>query len=504
MLPIASIDRNNRPTRELPRLIAMIVLLSVAALAALPQLASKVHAAGNTYYVAATNSSDSNPGTIGLPWKTIQKATRSVAPGDTVLIRGGVYYVRNTDEMIRPPSGTADHFITFKAYSGETATIQGNYGFDWKGISIEGRSYIQIEGLKIRGFHIGISCQAPGHHIVIKNNTLEYNSEAGILSSGAASGSLLSCDYMTIEGNRIHDNGYYDTGQPATGTQEGWSSGISIHPQYTPYRYNSDSTKFHTTISRNTIYHNYDGTGGDSDNQADHTEGHGIILDTGGANMPPTLIENNVIFDNGGKCITSLGTQNIWIVGNTCYWNSTDPLWKDPEAKSEIAAYPAVDTDSGQLVPVRNFHVLNNIAYALEGQRITDFPDTNFAELDMRNNLWFGQPPHDPYACPYGQAPICGDPLFVNPSTDPQTADFRIRAQSPAIDAGTSQLAWPNMQLIMQLIDFAGTSRPQRAGYDIGAYESTAAVEPPPVVTVRSLVWLPYVVSSGVGGTCQY
>ncbi len=483
------------------RLSAVAVLMTLVTILTLqPKAVPGVQAAGTTYYVA-TNGSDSNPGTSSKPWLTLQHATSTMSGGDTVIIRSGVYNVSKKASPISPPSGTASQNTILKAENPGGVTLQGSYPttgeYPWEGIHIQGASYIRIEGLTIRGFHTGVSCKAPGHHITLENNTLEYNSEAGILSSGASSGSKNGCDYLTIEGNNVRYNGYrYDTGKPATGTDEGWSSGISIHPQSNPYWYDSNAERFHTVISRNTIYHNYDGTGGDSDNNADHTEGHGIILDRAGAHLPPILIENNVIYDNGGKCVCALGTQNIWIVGNTCYKNSTDALWLNPEDKAEIGAY---ETDS---VPAINLHVLNNIAYALDGQRITHFPDSDAddsKQLEMRNNLWFGNPPSDPYSCPYGENPVCGDPMFVNPAG----ADFHLLARSQAIDTGTSDFTWPGMQLTLQLLDRDGTSRPQGAGYDIGAFESTATQEAPAPIAANFFVWLPYVLPSRAS-TCQW
>ena len=61
------------------------------------------------------------------------------------------------------------------------------------------------------------------------------------------------------------------------------------------------------------------------------------------------------------------------------------------------------------------------------------------------------------------------DPLFVNASVDPAAADFHLRPDSPGIDRGTNDLK-PGSQLV----DFDGTIRPQRAGYDISAYEYAA------------------------------
>ena len=48
---------------------------------------------GNIYYVDQNNpqTSDSNPGTEDLPWKTIQKAAETIMAGDTVYVKEGTY-----------------------------------------------------------------------------------------------------------------------------------------------------------------------------------------------------------------------------------------------------------------------------------------------------------------------------------------------------------------------------------------------------------------------------
>ena len=87
--------------------------------AAIEPLESRV-LLSNTWFVA-TNGSDSNPGTITAPFRTIQHAASTTRPGDTVMIRGGVYH-----ETISPPvSGTQAAPITFEAYSNESVTIDG-------------------------------------------------------------------------------------------------------------------------------------------------------------------------------------------------------------------------------------------------------------------------------------------------------------------------------------------------------------------------------------------
>ncbi len=54
--------------------------------------------------------------------------------------------------------------------------------------------------------------------------------------------------------------------------------------------------------------------------------------------------------------------------------------------------------------------------------------------------------------------------IIVDPAFDNlQNSDFHIQASSPAIDAG--------LALTEVMADKDNTSRPQGAGYDIGAYE---------------------------------
>lgn len=74
----------------------------------------------NTWFVA-TNGSNSNPGTIYAPFQSIQQAANVAQPGDTVLIRGGIYH-----ETVTPAnSGTSSAPITYESYNNESVTIDG-------------------------------------------------------------------------------------------------------------------------------------------------------------------------------------------------------------------------------------------------------------------------------------------------------------------------------------------------------------------------------------------
>jgi len=73
-------------------------------------LVSSVHAAD--YYVATSGNDTTGNGTIGSPFRTIQKAANTAVAGDNVVIRAGTYR-----ETVRPAaSGTALARITYKAF----------------------------------------------------------------------------------------------------------------------------------------------------------------------------------------------------------------------------------------------------------------------------------------------------------------------------------------------------------------------------------------------------
>lgn len=78
------------------------------------------NATSSSYFVAPTGS-DSNPGTLGQPFRTINRCADVVKPGGTCFIRAGVYR-----ETVRPAlSGSAAAPITFAAYNNEAVTVSG-------------------------------------------------------------------------------------------------------------------------------------------------------------------------------------------------------------------------------------------------------------------------------------------------------------------------------------------------------------------------------------------
>jgi hypothetical protein len=71
----------------------------------------------------ATNGSDSNPGTLAAPLKTIQRAVDLAQPGTTIQVRGGTYAPSTNLQLLK--SGTASQPITLRNYSSERVVIDG-------------------------------------------------------------------------------------------------------------------------------------------------------------------------------------------------------------------------------------------------------------------------------------------------------------------------------------------------------------------------------------------
>lgn len=75
----------------------------------------------NIYFVDANNGDDKTDGSKAKPWKSVNRALRGRQPGDTVCLRGGIYY----EHVVVPVSGSEELPITIRSYPNELAVIDG-------------------------------------------------------------------------------------------------------------------------------------------------------------------------------------------------------------------------------------------------------------------------------------------------------------------------------------------------------------------------------------------
>ena len=87
-----------------------------------PGPAARPLAAGPARFVDAKNGDDQHAGTKEAPWRSIARALRSLQPGDTLYLRGGVYF----ENVYLSLAGRRDAPITLRSYPGEQAIVDGS------------------------------------------------------------------------------------------------------------------------------------------------------------------------------------------------------------------------------------------------------------------------------------------------------------------------------------------------------------------------------------------
>lgn len=143
------------------------------------------------YYLATTSSTpagnDANAGTISAPWATWQKAINNAHAGDTVFVRGGIWYPTGSTSVgiFETYSGTQNSPICFFNYPDETPIIDGrdrNLTDGWNScFSLTARDFIKFRGITIRNFR--------------QPQTSPYNAAAGV---GGTNNSNLTFENMTV------------------------------------------------------------------------------------------------------------------------------------------------------------------------------------------------------------------------------------------------------------------------------------------------------------------
>lgn len=422
-------------------------------------------------FFVATNGNDNNPGTEELPFLTINKAVSVVEAGDTIYVREGIY----DENVFVTKQGTPNAWITFKNYPGETPHVKSTSTAATLSDGVfllEGAAYIEINGFILEStaalYSAGVKVRSDNggrgdirsHHVRIYNNVLCNNGEAGV-STGEA-------DYIFVKNNRVYGNC----------TRSEWNgSGISLAGGL---KYD-DEPGWHNIIEGNIVYDNYVTKDFPLPPANGQTDGNGIIIDWSGANVeansPNYLIQNNIVFDNGGRGIQLTKSYNCTVINNTSYKNSKDP--------DQMYTFVEFAADNGG-----NHHVIrNNIFYSRGDDIVASYYNLGNDIITENNCYYNGNGEQENFL---GVNPIRANPHFVNASTDPSIADFTLKDISPCIDAGITGGA--------PVIDFWGTERPQNAGIDIGACEFSG-VPAEPVYDEAPEIPIPPATEITSGGT---
>jgi|SRR5579885_303397 parallel beta-helix repeat protein len=412
------------------------------------------YSCGTNYYVAP-NGKDSNAGSGSAPWQTISRAIAALSdgsphPGVCVNVAAGTYteslYLFNLNGGWDAPNG----YLVFRSSSLHGASLQEPYANIAKAGNavIQNSRFVIFDGFEVSGYTVpnagAHAFQAMNsHHVKFLNNIIHDVGGSGIQS--------VYSDYVYAQANVVYDTACCN------------STGVSAVDFFEAAAADTNPG-FHNIISSNIIFNNSEG----DDGRTPHTEGHGIVLDRfrlgpAGSYPAQTLIENNLVYGNGGIGIGLYYSDNATIRNNTVFNNFRDPLINYNGADVVVA-------NSSHVVGANNLVVTNATAPNPNILSITDatWDHTNIGNI-WANNLTFNGNPGDPSIGSYAQynlgTPITAangnvlgaDPLFVNAPA----GIFKLQSASPAEGAGTAAFGAP-------ALDLAGHVRSQVI--DIGAF----------------------------------
>lgn len=472
------------------------------------------------YYVA-TNGSNTNPGTLQQPWRTIQKAANSVTPGSVVYVRGGVYRERVT---VNVSGSAAQGYTTFRNYPNEQPVVDGTAlavpAFPNGLFLIASRQYITIQGFVLRNYKTatltrvpaGIYVRGASHHIRIRNNKIHHiehngtvahdvdahgiavygdNAAAAIhdvliqgnelyaLKLGSSESLVVNgnVDGFQIIANKVHDNN--NIGIDAIGFE-----GVSSDPA-------TDQAR-NGLIAQNWVYNinSYGNPAYGTDRSAD-----GIYVD-GGRDI--VIERNRVHHNNIGIELASehqgKSTRNVTVRNNFVYLNDVvgiamggyDRLRGRTEncviVNNTLLRNDRLQWGNGELLlqfDTRNNVIKNNIFQANVQNLLIANPFVENTGNVLDSNLYFtaaGNPAtakwqwkkvwyagFNTYRAATGNDALSffTDPLLVS-AVPPY--DLHIQNTSPAIDAGETLSA-------AGVLDIDRQARVQGLAIDIGADE---------------------------------
>jgi len=334
-----------------------------------------------TYYVAEYGN-DGNPGTEAKPWRTVDKAADTMIAGDIVYVKEGTY-----SGFAVSKSGTADNYISYLAYPGDTPIINGEIWF------ANGASYNKIDGFILQNSAGGgIEMITGNKYNIISNNIIRDSASCGVDLSENSEGNII--EYNEIYGHK--DHGIHTSGSTKNEVfrnnivHDNWLNGLGL----------AWGTRLQ--VISNVVYNNgksgIEYTGNDID---------GVIK----GNLCYNNDVRHVGLSSGGWEIM-VGGSNFTIENNTAISRSGAPVtyWIESDGTPHI--------------------VRNNIGYRNDGS--SEGVILMIGGVDSDYDDWFDSLNPYPIRGTPGPHSISQDPLFL----DMANHDFHLRPDSPCKGAG--------------------------------------------------------------------
>jgi hypothetical protein len=181
-----------------------------------PRAAIVTAAAPARYYVSP-GGSDTNPGSSAAPFQTVQKAADVAGPGDTVIVRPGVYTGQGQLVSLSR-GGTPGAWITFRSERRSEAVLDGRNGKSQEAWYFgRGVGYVRVEGFEIRDLeeHAFDFYGGGVHDIEVTRNRIHHIGRNCTDTSNGRTGASLGAGAHRIvfDGNIWHDIGRYRPGE---------------------------------------------------------------------------------------------------------------------------------------------------------------------------------------------------------------------------------------------------------------------------------------------------
>lgn len=442
-----------------------------------------VHTLSATTFYVRTDGNDNNDGladNASRALRTIQKGVDKMRGGDVLVVGNGTYSVSGLI-YIDGKSGTSSRRTVIKSKNRWGAKIRTSnlYG----GVQIRNSNYITVDG-----FDIGHS--SPNNASLNQGTGLEsFDSDYVVFQNnyvhdcGCGGISFREGDYATIQNNVTRDNA---KNSPYN------CSGISV---YQPEQLNNNSG-FHIIIRRNVSFENECTLPFNIEGLADFdkpTDGNGIILDdynnTQRSGYAPykakTLVENNLVFNNGGAGIKVYEVDNATIRHNTAWHNNR--ILKD---------YSGTPGDIAVTYSPGIFEVYNNVSVSLNNSACSALEYINtpgVGYMNRQSNLLVGNVKMPSDNSKWGASNDLtrgrGEQSYaglVNPTTSIGSFGsvknfdqyFRLTGSSPGNNSGNNSYKASN--------DLEGDTRPQNGTVERGCYEGTSGGNSGTPITTNS------------------
>lgn len=438
-----------------------------------------VHYAAPAYYVNPKGNDDADGRTEQTAFATPQKAVDAAQPGDIIVLMDGTYGKADGDTPRKPVAkfnrpGKPAGWITLKNYPGHKPVLSSHGQQAVSIAQVKGQptlAYLEVRGLHVRGNADTVREQFPGevgkstpntdsqgihvngrttpfpgergpgemvHNIRLADNLVEFCTADGIF--------VEYCDWLFVENNTVRNNCWF--------THDFAPAGFALMGYA---NFDAADNVFKILIARNRVYGNrltVPNLPYGKEKKTRFFNGNGMLLDAN-AEKPDayylgrTLVQNNLIFNNGGGGIQMWGSHRLDLVNNTLYYNGASPELKWGQFGVDFC---------------RDVRVINNIVVAQPDRPLDCWQavmtDRWTEKIQRINNLFFGgvKPNIE------GIDDMKGDPLFVNAAAVPAVSDFRLKDGSPALKAGRWEAFSP-------IVDLDGKPRPLHGGLDLGAYQ---------------------------------